>query len=158
MIRAKKPKTALPTVVSIGDPGAIGQRIKIIRGTTDQIEFAKHIGVSKNSVGRYERDESPPDVKFLQRLCLAYPTINPGWLLMGSGPQLLSDLTTDAALNEKAFLTAMVWVENQTESAGIKIDAVKKGQMLIDVYQTLLTAPSRVNPRFVLGMFKAHTE
>jgi phage repressor protein C with HTH and peptisase S24 domain len=49
-------------------PESIGHRIEVLRGTRTQAELASALGVSKNSIGRYERGERLPDIDFLERL------------------------------------------------------------------------------------------
>jgi transcriptional regulator with XRE-family HTH domain len=68
----------------------IGERLKEARGELSQVEFARLIGVTKNTVGRYERGEREPDIEYLTK---TYKTlnINPTWLLTGDGPKTLDD-------------------------------------------------------------------
>jgi len=63
----------------------ISSRIKQIRGNLRQVDFAKTIGVSKNTVGRWDRGEQKPGYDELVRILEVYPDINPTWLLTGEG-------------------------------------------------------------------------
>lgn len=79
-----------------------GKRLVRIRGEATQEDFAKRLGVHKNTYGGYERgtSEIPGDV--LRQL--AFAGWNPVWVLTGEGPErLLSstppDATTDLALS-----------------------------------------------------------
>lgn len=51
-----------------------------------QEEFAKILGVHKNTLGRFERGEGKPNIEELQKILSAFPNINPTWLLTGEGP------------------------------------------------------------------------
>ena len=62
---------------------SIGGRLKALRAEATQEQFAITIGVVKNTIARYERDERTPDSAFLQKLFeLGY---NPTWVLTGQG-------------------------------------------------------------------------
>nr|VFJ62528.1 MAG: transcriptional regulator [Candidatus Kentron sp. DK] len=62
----------------------IGQRLLKIRGDASQQAFARRIGVNKNTVGGYEREERKPDAEVLRRLIeLGF---NANWIVTGQGP------------------------------------------------------------------------
>lgn len=63
---------------------SLGERIKIARGELTQAEFAKRIGVHKNSLSRYERNANKPDSEFIAVLRTKYG-ISESWLLFGEG-------------------------------------------------------------------------
>lgn len=90
MADEKKAPVGAEVVVPISDPEAISQRLGVIRAGLDQAKFAKKVGYSVNTVGRYERNERFPDSKYLQAVCRAYPDVSPAWLLLGDPPQLRS--------------------------------------------------------------------
>ncbi len=60
-------------------------RIKLIRGSKSQDAFAQEVGVSKMTVGRWERRERTPDADDLNGILKAYPDVHPMWLLTGEG-------------------------------------------------------------------------
>lgn len=68
---------------------ALGKRLVEIRGADVQIDFARLIGVHKNTLARYESGERHPDTEFLRRLAaLGY---NIHWLVTGMGsPRLVT--------------------------------------------------------------------
>lgn len=63
----------------------ISKRLKTVRGKLNQDDFASAVGVSKMTVGRWERGERAPDFENLHKILELYPYINPGWLLSGEG-------------------------------------------------------------------------
>ncbi len=81
----------------------IADRIKLVRGDTSQGDFAKCVGVSKNTVGRWERGERTPDQKHLQRILDAHPDINPAWLVVGEEP-MKKRVAGNLAINSQAVV------------------------------------------------------
>jgi transcriptional regulator with XRE-family HTH domain len=63
----------------------IGERLKLARGTTSQGEYSKLLGVTTNTIGRYERGERTPDVDFISAICKE-TGVNPRWLILGEEP------------------------------------------------------------------------
>jgi len=74
----------------------IGERLKIIRGKTNQSEFADMIGVSRNTLLRYERGDSVPDSKLAALICQKF-NIPSDWFLFGAG-ELKKESRGDKAL------------------------------------------------------------
>jgi len=68
----------------------IGERIKKVRkelGLTQE-DMAKKLGMSRNSIIRYENGEAVPSRKFLKLLEYEFG-INPRWILKGEGEMFL---------------------------------------------------------------------
>lgn len=61
----------------------IGSRLALIRGSMSQAAFAEKLGVHKNSLGNYERENRTPDAGFLAKLIANGYDCN--WLLTGVG-------------------------------------------------------------------------
>jgi len=61
----------------------IGDRLKIVRGKLLQEEFAKMMGVHKNTVAGYEKGISKPDAGYLLKIIERYPDVSAEWLLTG---------------------------------------------------------------------------
>ena len=61
------------------------ERLKKIRGDMTQADFAKLIGIHKNSLKRYERGESEPDIGVCSKICSVFG-VSPDWLILGTGP------------------------------------------------------------------------
>ncbi len=64
---------------------SIGERIKTIRGEMSQESFASALGIKKNSLGFYERDERTPKSTTIATICERF-CVNGNWLLFGEGP------------------------------------------------------------------------
>lgn len=69
----------------------LGARIRLARGKTSQGAFAALIGVSKGSLGGYERDENLPNTDVALKIC-QQTGFSVEWLISGRGP-----LRADAA-------------------------------------------------------------
>lgn len=68
----------------------LGERISSVRGNISQAEFAKTLGVSRNTLIRYEKNETEPTAGFLVGLSVNYGT-DVNWLLFGEGaPDLVN--------------------------------------------------------------------
>lgn len=80
-----------------------GERIRQIRGSLLQEEFAQKIGVSKSTVGRFEREERTPDMVDIGKILEAYPDINPTWLVTGKEEVLKNDV------QEPNIMTSPEW-------------------------------------------------
>lgn len=65
------------------------QRLRILRGNISQTEFARKLNIHKNTLGRYERGISEPDLGFARDACTIFG-VEPRWLLFGEGPMLCS--------------------------------------------------------------------
>ncbi len=74
----------------------ISERIKLIRGSKSQDIFAQEVGVSKMTVGRWERGERVPDADNLTKILKEYPNIKPAWLLLGEGDMRSGDEALEA--------------------------------------------------------------
>ncbi len=71
---------------------SIGDRIRIIRGSLGQLEFAKEIGIKRNTVSSYENNNIIPSGKVLLKLYNKF-NANINWLLSGEGdPYLKTEL------------------------------------------------------------------
>ena len=62
----------------------IGERIKLIRGTMSQADFATMTKLNKATLSRYERNTNVPDANAIVRICAAC-NIRSEWLLTGEG-------------------------------------------------------------------------
>lgn len=70
------------------------KRLKALRRSGDltQKEFSELIGISEQSVIRWEKGSIKPGLEALQKVCEAFPAFSVEWLVMGRGEMYLSDL------------------------------------------------------------------
>lgn len=62
----------------------MGKRIVILRGELSQADFAEKLGVSRNTLSRYENGTNIPGADFLQMLVTTFG-VDANWLLLGVG-------------------------------------------------------------------------
>jgi transcriptional regulator with XRE-family HTH domain len=62
----------------------LGTRIRFLRGKISQDVFSATIGISKGSLGGYERDENLPNTNVVLKIC-QQTGISVEWLLTGRG-------------------------------------------------------------------------
>lgn len=66
----------------------IGERIRVVRGDESLPSFADKLGIHKNTLARYEKEESLPDVGVIIKICEIATDVDvtPNWLIEGDGP------------------------------------------------------------------------
>lgn len=75
----------LPCAIPQGEQmSTFQERIRYVRGNLSRDDFAESIGVHKNTVGRYERGESEPELTIISKICAKY-NVEPKWLISGEG-------------------------------------------------------------------------
>ncbi|MDY0260746.1 MAG: helix-turn-helix transcriptional regulator [Desulfovibrio sp.] len=62
----------------------LGSRIRFVRGALSQEVFAAKLGISKGSLGGYERDENLPNSDIVLKIC-QQTNVSVQWLLQGEG-------------------------------------------------------------------------
>ena len=60
----------------------LGDRLKQLRGSLSQSDFAASIGVSQRTIGHYEKNERQPDAEAIKNICANFQ-VSPSWLLFG---------------------------------------------------------------------------
>lgn len=68
-----------------GQKMGIGDRLKLIRGSMKQQDFAKEFDCNKSTYGNWERGSQFPNALDIEKILTAFPFINPTWLLTGEG-------------------------------------------------------------------------
>ena len=78
---------------------SIGERINYIRTEMElnRDQFAEYLGVSRNTIARYETDERKPDADFIIRFCEEYK-VSADWLLFGKSEDDERELSVDEML------------------------------------------------------------
>jgi transcriptional regulator with XRE-family HTH domain len=104
-----------------------GERLKLIRGSSRQDDFATKVGFHKNTIGRWERGEQTPNVDDLNKILAVFPDINPTWLLTGKGWMRQPDFNTTTPIHLKFI--------NYNKYAEI-IDIIDKLKIMGDNFDT----------------------
>ena len=85
---------------------SFGKRLKLARGKLTQFAAADAVGLKNTTISRYEQGKIPRPLKYLVYLCRKN-RVNPTWLLLGKGPESLTDALKPTPLD--ADLLAQVW-------------------------------------------------
>ncbi|WP_321532471.1 LexA family transcriptional regulator [uncultured Desulfuromonas sp.] len=114
----------------------IGERLRFLRGKEKLPDFAQSFGVSKSTLGRYEKGISLPDAGFLAAMCQQLH-VCPQWLLLGGEkpcqpfvedcPSGVCDDTSPACIvrdyaNLSSFKTFMDFFQNWVVDQGFEVD------------------------------------
>ena len=75
----------------------IGERIRKIRGTNTQTEFARCIGVTQRTVVNYETLDRVPKNEVIEKICEQF-RVSKEWLLSGNGPMNATNEPQSASL------------------------------------------------------------
>jgi transcriptional regulator with XRE-family HTH domain len=62
----------------------VGERIKVLRGSVSQAQFAEMYGLSKNTLWGYENGTTDPRASFVAKLAKDYG-VTTDWILFGEG-------------------------------------------------------------------------
>jgi transcriptional regulator with XRE-family HTH domain len=87
--------------VGRGNDVTLGERLKLVRGTSSQKSFAAELSLHENTVSNAERRNSAT-LDYLQRLA-AVRNINLHWLITGHGPMRVGE-ADGSLLQEKVHL------------------------------------------------------
>jgi len=125
------------------------ERIKIIRGFLKQEEFASKLGVSKVTVGRWERGERVPDAQDLYKITVVFPEFNPTWILTGEGEMKKISIFSPTPkpggssaekfklirgnLSYREFAQKFVKNENDIEKWASEFEAIEEGSIEPDL-------------------------
>tara|TARA_B100001250_G_scaffold125821_2_gene107049 strand:- start:1167 stop:1529 length:363 start_codon:yes stop_codon:yes gene_type:complete len=83
---------------------SVGTRIQAIRGELTLEEFAKKVGVSRQAVAKWERDESPPKVDHLEQIAKAFD-VDAAFIAFGLSDPDKRDVVSRAILEKINLLT-----------------------------------------------------
>jgi transcriptional regulator with XRE-family HTH domain len=102
----------------------LGERIKIVQIKSGllQPQFAKSLGISKETLIHYQKDRRHPDSVFLSNLCKTYK-VNPAWLLLGEGEPMTVDIYKVEAAGGQVAARDLVaqLLKEEEERAGVTL-------------------------------------
>ncbi len=100
---------------------SIGERIKILRQNLNMTvkDMSDVIGVPVRTIGAYERDENPPNEKFLTLLLEKF-NVNINWLLIGKGTLFMQKqddiadfISTEYNISKQDAINIIKLIENE---------------------------------------------
>jgi transcriptional regulator with XRE-family HTH domain len=113
----------------------LGARIKIVQSKSglQQPQFAKNLGVSKETLIHYQKDRRHPDSVFLSNLCKIY-RVDPSWLLLGAGEPFIGERIQEeesAKQGKVGAIEPVVQLLNEEEDrAGITLTQEQRSAIL----------------------------
>lgn len=133
-----------------------GQRLKLVRGSMLQEEFAKILDVHKNTVVRFESEKGKPNIEELNKVLAAFPDINPTWLLTGEGEiRRGKGAVVDAALDEDLLEAVLEAVEEYLDHVDGSLKPAKKAKLVAALYDMFFAEEDKtVDKATVLRLVK----
>lgn len=115
----------------------MGERMRHIRGGESQDEFGALLGVSKDTVGKYERGKIKPGAEVLLAL-REKRGVDINWLLTGEASA--PEAGGSAPLNREALAGAIAAVEDLLAERNLTLVPDKKAKLIALVYGQLTGA------------------
>ncbi len=117
----------------------LGERLKILRGTTRQAELAASLGMAQTTLSNYETGRNEPNIETI-RLLVSHFDVNINWLLFGEGPirgdntpsnccsEPVAPTTESSSLEEKTIPAKLYYAEREgrLEKAETKIETLEE--------------------------------
>ena len=124
--------------------GSIGQRIRLVRASMRQPDFAKSVAISANTLSRNELGKTTPDSQVLAEICRRY-NVDGDWLLTGRGKMRFGAVTHGAAAPgevaednpepEDLMQRIILHLERYLAAGGIAVPPAKKSDLLLAIHQ-----------------------
>lgn len=87
-------------------PQTLGERLALLRGVITQSEFAETIGISQNSLCRYERNQRMPKASIINQVCKVTGA-SYEWLISGQGEMYAPETPHRLPLQQTALPTSV---------------------------------------------------
>lgn len=87
-------------------PQTLGERLALLRGVITQLEFSKAIGISQNSLCRYERNQRMPKASIINQVCKVTGA-SYEWLISGRGEMYAPETLAQLPLQQTALPTSV---------------------------------------------------
>ena len=119
---------------------SLGLRIKEVREKAglNQDEFAKLLGLTPNTVSRYEQGHRLPDSNFLTHLVEKFKC-DPGWLLTGKELKIIEQ----PSVNLDFMREVIESVEEVFQKDKLSLPPTKKAELIVLTYEELLEDESK---------------
>jgi transcriptional regulator with XRE-family HTH domain len=120
---------------------SIGERLKIIRASISQQDFAEEYELGLSKYQRFERNISQPSIDFLQKVLEKNKTVNPLWLFQGKGSMNIgsddSAQENDARIDLAILKDVIKRVEDTIKKDGLEgtFSTTKKSELYALLYK-----------------------
>lgn len=125
---------------------SLAERLRIVRGSMGQTEFAKKVGNSQSGISAYEKGQRKPDYETLIRVSKEFG-VTLDWLLLGKGPMHPVPHADEFVTGEMADMSAILEDTSTQHSDFIESNKNKMSDMsaILDLQQKLLEALQEQN-------------
>lgn len=129
----------------------IGQRLRECREALgmSQAGLATATGAAKTTIQQYERDDNVPGGKFLRAVMELGVNVN--WLLSGSGPMFLSQLSEAGAaggVDQSALADVIALIEDWLAANDRVLTPLKKAEVIALAYEIATENPEADSTMF----------
>ncbi|MDA8232846.1 MAG: helix-turn-helix transcriptional regulator [Magnetospirillum sp.] len=116
----------------------IGGRIRQVRGSRSQADFASELAVHKETLGKYERDQMIPGADFVGRVCQQFG-VSADWLLTGVEPPRSAAPSADSdRLDEELNARVVDGIARLYKEMGVGLSPMDLGRLAARVYSDLV--------------------
>lgn len=119
----------------------VAKRIRAVRGTMKQWDFAEKIGINPNTLRNYENGRVLPNQEVLANICLAF-SVSPEWLLLGAGSMTQGenqekDHSPPVGMNKDLLQDVVETVEEFLIEDGSGLAPRAKAELVYQLYMLL---------------------
>jgi transcriptional regulator with XRE-family HTH domain len=135
---------------------ALADRLRAVREAAhlSQEDFGERLGVSKNTVWRYERGEHPADGDVLVAIC-AHFDVAPHWLLTGRGEMYAGQQAgAGRKVSEDLVRAVIIHTEEHLQRERLAPTAERKAQLVLTICELLERQGFDTNSPLDLSQFE----
>lgn len=116
----------------------LSDRIRQVRGAQSQAEFASRLAVHKETLGKYERNQRPPDTDFLALVAAEYG-VDLNWLVTGQARVTANDQVqgSQADLGEALLGVVLDEVAGVLEAQKLRPTPAEQARLTKAVYKVV---------------------
>lgn len=125
---------------------SLAERLRIVRGSMGQTEFAKKVGNSQSGISAYEKGQRKPDYETLIRVSKEFG-VTLDWLLLGKGPMHPAPHTEGSAVGKMDDMSSILKCERaqHTDFAAPPKNKTDDMSSVLGLQQKLLEALQEQN-------------
>lgn len=125
----------------------VGQRLRWVRGEKSRPVFGAEFNINKNTLARYEKDDTSPDIVLSGQICDSC-RIDLNWFVYGKGdPHLRETLDEGLVLNKTVLFDAIETLEEALESSDRTMSSESKAKVLVMIYELFLEESEQSNTK-----------
>lgn len=138
--------------------GTLGDRLRIVRGSITQAEFARRFAVSNRTLGLYERNVTAPDAKFLGKIASDLD-VDLNWLVLGRGEMRQTESAAPSGGLKRGLMEQAIRVSEQFfRDEAPEISPSDRAKMILLVYELVAEIPEEKREEALEGMMRKFFE